>query len=392
MPDVHALLSASGAHKWLHCTPSARLEEQFPESTSEYAEEGRLAHSFAELLLQKQFTVLKPSAYKKTLAILQADPKFNVEMPGHALTYADYVTSVATGYPTKPHVAIEQRVDYSHLVPDGFGTADCILIGGTTLHVIDFKYGKGVPVYADNNPQMMLYALGALAAYEFLFPIEFVTLTIIQPRLDSISSWTLPVADLRDWGESIKETAQIAFAGEGDPCPGDWCRFCRAKALCRARAEFAQEPYDAVQGCKPPLITDEAVGEFLKRADVIKKWITDLEDYALKTLLSGGEIPGWKAVEGRSVRAFSDAEAAFQKLINTGTNEALLYERKPLSLASVEKIIGKKDFAALLGDYIITPPGKPALAAESDKRPAIQRNSAADDFAGGDSVGGEESI
>lgn len=389
MPTDHALLSASGAHKWLHCTASVKLEESFPESTSEYAEEGRLAHAIAELFLQKQFTVLKPTTYKKGLAVLQADPKYNAEMLGHAQTYADFVTGVATGYPMKPHVAIEQRVDYGHIAPEGFGTADCILIGGKTLHVVDFKYGKGVPVGAENNPQMMLYALGALAAFDFLFPIEFVTLTIVQPRLDSTPSWTLPVEDLRAWGESIKETAQRAYAGEGDPCPGDWCRFCRAKALCQARAEFAQEPYGMVDGNLPPLISNYEVGAILKRADVIKKWITDLEDYALKTLLSGGEIPGWKAVEGRSVRAFSDPEAAFQKLINTGTNEALLYERKPITLASVEKLLGKKDFSSLLGDYIVTPPGKPALAAESDKRPAIQRNSAADDF-GGDSFGGEE--
>ena len=382
MPTDHALLSASGAHKWLHCTASVKLEESFPESTSEYAEEGRLAHAFAELFLQKQFTVLKPTVYKKGLAALQADPKYNVEMLGHAQTYADFVTGVATGYPTKPHVAIEQRVDYGHIAPEGFGTADCILIGGKTLHVVDFKYGKGVPVGAENNPQMMLYALGALAAFDFLFPIEFVTLTIVQPRLDSTPSWTLPVEDLRAWGESIKETAQRAYAGEGEPCPGDWCRFCRAKALCRARAEFAIEPYDSVQGCKPPLITDQMVGELLKRADVIRKWISDLEDYALSTLLTGGDIPGWKAVEGRSVRAFSDADAAFQKLVNTGTDESVLYERKPLSLANVEKLIGKKEFAELLGDYIIPPPGKPTLAAESDKRPAIRKQSAADDFGG----------
>lgn len=388
MPSDHALLSASGAHKWLHCTASARLEETFPETTSEFAEEGRLAHAFAELYLQKHFTVLKPSSYKRTLAILQADAKYNIEMLGHAQTYLDYVSSVSMGYPTKPHVSIEQRVDFSSFVPEGFGTADCILIGGKTIHVIDFKYGKGVPVGAENNPQMMLYALGALAAYEFLFPIEFVTLTIIQPRLDSLPSWTLPVEELRAWGESIKETAQAAFEGKGEPCPGEWCRFCRAKALCRARSEFAQEPFETVQGLKPPLITNADVGAILKRADVIKKWISDIEDYALTALLSGDEIPGWKAVEGRAVRAFSDPEAAFEKLIKTGTAESVLYERKPISLASVEELLGKKDFSELLGDYIVTPPGKPALAAESDKRPAIQRRSAADDF-GGDTGGGE---
>ncbi len=382
MPNEHALLSASGAHKWLNCTPSARLEEQMPESTSEYAEEGRVAHSVAELLLRKQFTPLKPTAFKKELKEIQADPRYDPEMLSHAQAYADFVTSVAVGYPSAPHVAIEHRVDYGHIAPEGFGTADCILIGGKTIHVIDFKYGKGVPVSAENNFQMLLYALGALAAYEFLFPIEYATLSIVQPRLDTQSSWTVPVGDLRAWGESIKETAAKAYAGEGETCPGDWCRFCLMKAKCRARAEFSQEPYDTYEGAKPVLLSNAEIAGILARTDLMKKWITDVEDYALSALLAGDEIPGWKAVEGRSIRQFSDPDAAFSKLITCGTEEALLYERKPLSLASVEKLLGKKDFTELLGDYIITPPGKPTLAAEGDKRPAIQRASAEDDFGG----------
>lgn len=383
MPEEHALLSASGSHKWLHCTPSARLEETFPETSSEFAEEGRLAHSIAELQCNKKFTLLKPSKYKADLKKLQDDTRYNPEMMTHVQTYLDYILGIVHSYEAPPYIAIEQRVNYGHLVPEGFGTADCILIGGKTMHVIDFKYGKGVPVYSDDNPQMKLYALGALAAYEFLFEIEDVVLTIIQPRLDSISSWSISVVDLLIWAESIKVIAQMAFEGAGETRPGDWCRFCRAKALCRARSEFSQGPFDAYQGMKPPIIGNDEVGEILQRADVIKKWITDLEEYALSALLAGEEVPGWKAVEGRAVRQFTDAEAAFEKVKANGYNEALLYERKPLSLASVEKLLSKKTFTELLSDFIFTPPGKPALAAVSDKRQAItNKTSAAEEFEG----------
>lgn len=383
MPELHALLSASGSHKWLHCTPSARLEETCPETTSEYAEEGRLAHAIAELQLTKQFTPVKPSKYKADLKNLQENPRYNPEMMTHVQTYIDFILGVVHSYESPPYVAIEKTVDYGHVAPGGFGTADCILIGGKTMHVIDLKYGKGVPVYAENNTQMMLYALGSLAAYEFLFEIEEVTLSIIQPRLDAISSWTISVLDLLVWAESIRPIAQLAFDGIGETCPGDWCRFCKVRSLCRARSEFSQETFETYNGMKPPIIGNDEVGEILKRADVIKKWISDIEEYALSALLAGEDIPGWKAVEGRAVRQFTDAEAAFEAVKANGYDEVLLYERKPISLASVEKLLSKKAFTELLGDFIFTPPGKPTLAAASDKRPAITgRTSAADEFGG----------
>ncbi|TZE81984.1 DUF2800 domain-containing protein [Calorimonas adulescens] len=376
----HALLSASGAHKWLVCTPSARLEETFPETTSEYAEEGRLAHQIAELKLRKHFIEpMKAKTFNNKLKELKENPLFQEEMLNHVDEYFNYVYKIALNYPSTPYVTIEKKLDYSAYVPEGFGTGDCIIIGGDTLHIIDFKYGKGVPVSAEDNPQMKLYALGALSAYSILYSIKKVKMSIVQPRLDSISEWEISAADLLAWGESIKPIAQKAFNGEGDYVPGEHCRFCRAKALCRARAEFnmSLESYNMM---KPPIISNQEVGEILIKAQDLVKWVKDLEEYALSECLAGNDIPGWKAIEGRSVRQFTDQEAAFKVLMANGIDEAMLYERKPLTLASVEKLLGKAKFKELLDAYVETPPGKPTLVPESDKREPIRRISAEEDF------------
>jgi len=338
----HALLSASGAHKWLKCTPSARLEETLPEGTSEYAEEGRLAHEIAELKLRKQF--IEPMGmrtFNSRLKKLQANPLYKDEMLHHTDTYLEYVSSITHSFTSPPYVAVEKQLDFSEYVPEGFGTGDCIIIHGDTLHVIDFKYGKGVPVSAEMNPQMQLYALGAYAAYSFLYPIANVKLAIVQPRVGEPSEWELPASDLLAWGESVKPVARKAFAGEGDYVSGDHCRFCRARALCRARAEFntALEEYHQM---KPPLISNEEVGAILVRAQNLAKWVKDLEDYALSECLKGNDIPGWKAVEGRSSRQYVNQDEAFKLLIASGIDEALLYQRVPLTLPKVEELLVKK--------------------------------------------------
>lgn len=373
MPGTHALLSASAAHRWLNCTPSVQLTKDMPDTTSDYAKEGSLAHEMAELKLTKHFTTaVKPSAYKKQLKELQEKEGYSPEMDEHTSKYLDYVKDLASTYKAKPYVAVEQRIDYSHIAPSGFGTTDCVLIGGDTLTVVDFKYGKGVPVSAENNPQMMLYAVGALAVLGILYDIKNIKLCIFQPRLDSISEWEITTGELNAWAESIKPIAQQAFNGEGEYCAGEWCRFCKAKSLCRARAVFSQEPYTQFNGMLPPLISSDEAAEILKKTDVIKKWIIDLEDWALSALLSGETVPGWKAVEGRSNRQFEDIDKAFTALKGAGYDEAVLYERKPLTLTALEKLIGgKAKLEELLSDYIIKPPGKPTLAPESDKRPAI---------------------
>lgn len=379
---AHALLGASSAHKWLNCTPSARLEETLPESQSVYAKEGRLAHEIGELKLRKAFVgPMGPGKFKNALKKLQENSLYQDEMLKHTDTYLDYVSKIVHSYPAPPYVAIEQRLDYSVFVPEGFGTGDCIIIGGNTLHVIDFKYGKGVPVSAEHNPQMMLYGLGAYVKYLMLYPIERVKLAIVQPRLDSISEWEISVNDLIAWGEQyVRPRAQQAHNGQGEFNPGEWCRFCRARATCRARADIhtALEDFGFK---KPPLLTNDEVGALLVRAQELAKWAKDLEEYALSECLQGREVPGWKAVEGRSVRQFTDLEAAFKVLIKAGYDEAVLYERRPLTLAAIEKLLGKKDFTKLLKDHVTIPPGKPTLAPESDKREAIcNRTSAADDF------------
>lgn len=378
--SAHALLSASGAHKWLNCPPSARLEETLPESTSTYAEEGRLAHEIGELKLRKQFA--EPMGSRKfnaQLKKLQENPLYQEEMLRHTDTYMDYISGIVHNFVSPPYIAIEKRLNYSTYAPEGFGTGDTIIIGGNTLHVVDFKYGKGVPVSAFDNPQMKLYALGAYTDYAFLFPIETVKMAIVQPRLDSISEFEMPVTDLLSWGESIKPIAVQAFKGEGEYVVGEHCRFCRAKAQCRARAEYNLSLQAHTQ-MKPPLISNEEVGTFLALAQDLVAWAKNLEEYALTECMNGNDIPGWKAVHGRSTRSFINTNTAFKVLIENGTPETMLYERKPLTLTAVEGLLGKTKFKELLSEHVNTPPGKPTLVQESDKREPIKRISAADDF------------
>ncbi|GAB4272112.1 DUF2800 domain-containing protein [Thermincola ferriacetica] len=376
----HAILSASSAHRWLVCAPSARLEETFPEITSQYAEEGRLAHSIAELKLRKCFIEpMSQRAFANRLKKFKEHDLYQEEMLRHTDTYMEYIQGIVHGFSSPPYVAIEKKLDFSKYVPEGFGTGDCIIISGSTLWVVDFKYGKGVPVSAENNPQMMLYALGAYEAYNFLYPIKTVKMAIVQPRLDSISEWEISINDLLAWGQIIKPVAEIAWAGEGEFVSGEHCKFCRARSLCRARTEFniSLEEY---QMKKPPLLSNEEVGKILAKARDLVAWVKDLEEYALAECLAGNEIPGWKAVEGRSVRQFTDWEKAFQVLIANGIDEAMLYERKPITLAATEKLLGKKQFEQLVGEFVERPPGKPTLVPADDKREPIMRPSAKNDF------------
>lgn len=375
---AHALLSASGSHKWLNCPPSARLEEQFEDTKSGYAAEGSLAHSIAELKLTKHFTPMSPKTYNKKLQALQKDPLYDPEMLGYTDEYLDYVQSVVHSFSSPPHVAIERRLNYSHVVPEGFGTGDCIIIGGKQLHVIDFKYGKGVPVSAEGNTQMMLYALGALNEYAMLYAIEDVFVHVVQPRCGDPNNWAILASQLYAWADLIKPKAQLAFEGGGEFCAGEWCRFCRAKAQCRARANN-MTALEAFGGAKPPLVTNEEVGDILRRAQTLKAWVSDLEEYALSALLAGDEVPGWKAVEGRSNRQFSDTDKAFELLKKAGYDEAVLYERKPITLTAVEKLTGKPKFTELLSGQIVKPPGKPTLATENDKREAISNKTTAEE-------------
>ncbi|WP_279041744.1 DUF2800 domain-containing protein [Brevibacillus borstelensis] len=370
----HALLAPSGAHRWLICTPSARLEATLPDTTSEAAQKGTLAHEIAELKLRKHFVEpIGPRKFANALKKFKENPLFEPEMDAHTTMYLEYVQAIVHGFSSPPYVTIERRVDLSAYVPESSGTSDCIVIGGKQLHVIDYKNGQGVPVPAENNPQMMLYALGALQAYSMLYEIETVHMSIVQPKVwEQPSEWSIPAAELLAWGESIKPIAAKAFAGEGEYKVGEHCGFCRARDTCRARVEqlLSVEQYAPM---KPPLISWDEVGEVLRRAEGIVSWYKSLKEAALAEALRGGEVPGWKAVEGRGSRQYADLDAAFAHLQANGIDEALLYERKPLTPAAVEKAIGKKQYRELLEEsgLVVKQPGAPTLVPIDDGRQAI---------------------
>lgn len=371
----HALLSASGAHRWLSCTPSAKLEDEFPDTTSGAAKEGTLAHELAEMKVRNYFYPGDVSKRKLTFAIkkFRENELWDDEMLVHTDTYIDYIRDLSIKLPSAPYVSVEKRVDFGKYVPDGFGTADCLMVQGNTLYVIDFKYGKGVPVSAEENPQMLLYALGAYEAYKLLYPIQEIHLAIVQPRLqDGISEWTCSLVKLLEFGEYVTGRAQLAAAGAGEYAPGEkTCRFCRARKQCRARSDYNVKQAFQI-GELPPLITAEEAGKRLLAMEDVVKYQKDLQEWALSECLAGKEVPGWKAVEGRGSRDWTDMDQAFEKLTKIGlAEEVMLYEKKPLSLAQVEKLIGKKDFAETVGDFVIENAGKPALVKETDKRDAI---------------------
>ena len=403
-PTEHALLSASSAHRWLACTAAPRFEEQFPNGTSDYAEEGSLAHSICELYARKHFSVMTNRKFNSELKKLQAKPHYSDEMLKTAEKYVDYLREKAMSYPTTPYITFEVKVDFSDYVPEGFGTCDCVMIGGDTLHITDYKHGKGVEVSAEENPQMRLYALGALKMFAPVYgdSIKKVSMGICQPRItDDESEDGMTVEKLRAWGESIKPRAKEAYDGPGTFCPGEHCRFCKGKAQCRARADqntaFEDFKDFAIEGKAapelqalspetraviglPPMLSDAEIGELLVRAEGLVQWYKDLCEYATQNILNGKEIPGWKVVAGKSNRAFKNVEEAFGKVIEAGYDEALLYERKPITLTGVESLLGKAKFETLLKDYVHKPLGKPTLVPLSDKREPY--STAAADFAG----------
>jgi hypothetical protein len=361
------------------------LEQQFPDTTSQAAAEGTLAHELAEAKVRNYFYTTDFSKRKLTSVInsLKKNELWQDEMLNYTEEYLDYIKFVALAMNSTPYVAIEKRVNFGKYTladptdeNEGTGTADCILICGKTIHVIDFKYGKNPNgrVSAERNPQMMLYALGAYESYRILYQIENISLSIVQPRLsDGISEWSCALSELLEFGTYVQERAKLAIAGEGDYNPGDkTCQFCRAKARCSARAKRNVElAFSPDFGKLPPLITNEQMGKYLIQGSDLAKWLSDLQDCALSECLSGNEVPGWKAVEGRGSREWIDMDSAFNKLKDNGISDTVLWERKPLTLAQVEKVIGKKDFETIVGDMVIKAPGKPALVIESDKRPSI---------------------
>ena len=377
---AHALLSASGASRWMHCNPSARMEDIFEDNTSTYAEEGTLAHEISELKLAKYLTVMNQRTYNSKLKKLKSDGLYKPEMDTYTDVYVDHIKELMMSFDRTPAAFIEKKVDFSDFVPDGFGTADFVTVVDGTMYIRDLKYGKGVPVFAEDNPQLMLYALGALLEFSIYMEVDSVNMGIVQPRLDSISIWEISANELFEWAENeVKPNAGRAYEGTGEFKVGQ-CTFCRAKAVCRARAEYNLELEQDMK-IKGNILSNAEIGDILKRGQDLVKWVKHLEEYAQNAILRGEEIPGWKLVEGRSVRSFSDTEKAFEILKEKGIAEELMYERKMLTLSQLENVVGKKDFNEYVGDLIIKPKGKPTLVVESDKRSNyVNDNDVTNDF------------
>ena len=371
-PQKHALLSASSAHRWLHCPPSAKLTAGVADSPSEAALQGTAAHALAEHKLRR---ALKQQS-KRPVSEYEDD-----EMD----TYTDdYVSYVLEQYETAKSetpgavIYIEQHLDFPHLVPGGFGTGDCLIVADGTLHVVDLKYGLGVLVEAERNPQMMLYALGALRLFDALYDIDTVALTIFQPRREHVSTWTISVAELNEWAEhTLKPAAELAAKGEGEFCAGAWCQFCKIASTCRARAEANLElaKFEFVPSAE---LSPDEVAEVLARIPELTKWTTDVQDYALSQALAGERYEGFKLVAGRSIRKYSDETAVAEAAKAAGYRD--IYKQSLLTITAMERLMGKKQFSEILGNLVIKPEGKPTLVPLSDKRPELHLDSAADDF------------
>lgn len=373
----HAILSASGAYRWLKCTPSARLERQFKDEQSPYAAEGTRAHAAAEQMLTKE---LFPD--KKV-----AEPKFDdKEMELAVQRYVDICMekAIATRKRTPDaDIQVEARVDFSRWVPEGFGTGDMVIVADDTLEIVDLKYGKGVPVSAEGNPQMRLYALGAYEANSLLYDIKTIRMTIVQPRLDSVNSDEMRVEDLIAWGDSIKDTAKLAYEGEGECQAGDHCGFCKARHLCRALSNACLDEFYKHGGKKTSLLLDTEVAEVLDMADMIIKWAKDVQNYAFDQAVNEGKNwPGYKLVEGRSSRKITNAEAAAKALLDADFTAEDIYKPQELrGITDLTKLVGKKKLTDTIGQFIEKPPGKPTLVPLSDKRAPLELNPVnVDDF------------
>ena len=369
----HAILSASGSHRWLNCTPSARLELEFENTTSEAAREGTAAHALCEHKLKK---FLKKRS-KRPVSDYNSD-----EMEECTDAYAEFVMEQyeeAKKSCKDPVILIEQKLDFSCYVPEGFGTGDCIIISDDKLHIIDFKYGQGILVEAEHNPQMMLYALGALEIYDALYDIKEVSMTIFQPRRENVSTWTISIEELKAWAEEeLKPKAQMAYEGNGEYLPGEWCTFCKAAVKCRARAEEKMK-LARMEFKMPPLLTDAEIEEVLTVLPGLTKWANEITAYATEAAIHHGkEWNGFKVVEGRSNRKYRDELLVADAAREHGYTD--IYRQTLIPMTEMQKLMGKSAFEEILGDLIYKPPGKPILVPNTDKRPAMNVTNAENEF------------
>lgn len=379
----HARLSPSASHRWINCPGSVHLAEQCPpQGGSTYTAEGTEAHALAELKLRKFNEEGTSDSFDKQLDKARNEFEYYCgEMDEATDFYFDIVTEKLIEGGPDAELMIEQRFSLDKWVPDSFGSADAVIIAGNTIEVCDLKYGKGVKVDAVGNPQLRLYGLGAAELFGDLYDFDTVRVTIIQPRLDHVSTEEISLEDLKDWAENwVAPAAKLAMSNTDEVHCGDWCQFCPAKAICRERAEanleLARHDFK-----KPALLTDEEIGEVLRQADELQKWAADISSYALEQALAGKQYDGWKLVEGRSIRKYADEIKVADTLKAAGFDEALLYERKLNGITNMEKLVGKKKLTEILGDLLVKPAGKPVLVPESDKREAIKTaESAKSDF------------
>lgn len=382
----HALLSPSSAHRWLTCTPSARLETQFPDRSSEAADEGTLAHKLGELLIAERLKMISATAAKKIMAEVTESKFYNEQLHDYCEAYAEFVIeqyNEAKAQTKDALIFLETKLDLTDYAPESFGTGDAVIIANGVLRITDLKFGKGVLVNANENKQLKIYGLGAYEAFGHLYDIEEVHMTIYQPRIDNISTFVLPVKDLLQWANTeLAPKAKLAFAGEGEFIAGDHCRFCKAKASCRANAnqnlELAKHEFK-----EPPLLTEAEVSEVMSKIESLTTWANAVEEYALDQAVNHGKHwPGFKLVEGRSVRKYKDEKTVSDALLLAGYNEETYMKKELLGLTALEKAIGKAKFAELVSVHLIKPPGKLTLVPLSDKRPAYDSNEAAkSDFA-----------
>lgn len=373
MPTQHALLSASSSNRWIHCPPSVRLSEQFENKTSDFARQGTDAHTLCEYKLHK---LLGDDVEDPTPSL----EFYDEEMEQCAESYATFVMEeVAKARQTTadPIVIVEQQLDFSRFVPDGFGTGDCLVIADGTLSVIDMKYGLGILVDAYQNPQMMCYALGALELFDGIYDIQEVKMTIFQPRRENVSTYTLPKEELLQWAnEVLAPAAQLAYKGEGEYQCGKWCGFCPAKNKCRARAEQNLE-LAKYEFKKPDLLEDDEIEVILEKVDDLVSWSNDIKEYALKLALDGKQWANHKLVEGRSTRKYSNDNNVAAAVIKAGYDP---YDKKLLGVTAMTKTLGKAKFDELLSDYIINPPGKLTLVTNDDKRQVVTINNVNEEF------------
>lgn len=370
---AHAKLSASGASRWATCPGSVQMEDGIPDKESVYAQEGTLAHEMSELKLKHY---LDPKGFGKrklnaAIKKLKENELYQAEMESYTDTYVDFIKEKALSFPSNPYIEIEKRVDFSRWVDGGFGTCDCVLIHGSTLSIIDLKYGKGVPVSAEQNEQLILYALGAYDAFNLIYNLDKIELNIVQPRINNFSTWEISLTELLLWGDYFKVQAKKALGGNGELVPSaKACKFCKARDICTARAENNLSLESEIK-LKPNEIPKDKLYEYISRGEDIAKWVADLKAYALDMCLKGEDVKGLKAVAGRTSRSWTNQDEAINKLIEGGIDEAIIYDKVPLTLAKLEKALGKQQFTTLVGDLVVTSEGKPTLVFENDKRPAI---------------------